>query len=187
MTQKNIFLTYSRLQLLQNPLAALGLGGRQVVTESSPVYKTEPVVESSVLQLFLGAKEFFTTLTSTIGFTTKTDYVLSTRTVSKGGLGGLGALGALGGLGGLQQQREQQAPQGLGALLGQGIGQGIKIVSSAVTRDVVVTETDTEEYQLVFRNRPTKTTLTSTRLVTTQMVSYVTQTITSNPLAGLLG
>ena len=65
-----------------------------MVTESSPVYKTEPVVESSVLQLFLGAKEFFTTLTSTIGFTTKTDYVLSTRTVSKGGLGGLGALGA---------------------------------------------------------------------------------------------
>ena len=158
-----------------------------MVTESSPVYKTEPVVESSVLQLFLGAKEFFTTLTSTIGFTTKTDYVLSTRTVSKGGLGGLGALGALGGLRGLQPQREQQAPQGLGALLGQGIGQGIKIVSSAVTRDVVVTETDTEEYQLVFRNRPTKTTLTSTRLVTTQMVSYVTQTITSNPLAGLLG
>ena len=154
-----------------------------MVTESSPVYKTEPLVESSVLQLFLGAKEFFTTLTSTVGFTTKTDYVLSTRTVSKGGLGGLGALGALGGLGGLQPQREQPAAQGLGGLL----GQGIKIVSSAVTRDVVVTETDTEEYQLVFRNRPTKTTLTSTRLVTTQMVSYVTQTITSNPLAGLLG
>ena len=161
-----------------------------MVTESSPVYKTEPVVESSVLQLFLGAKEFFTTLTSTVGFTTKTDYVLSTRTVSKGGLGGLGALGALGGLGGLQglqPQRDQQAPQGLGALLGQGVGQGVKIVSSAVTRDVVITETDTEEYQLVFRNRPTKTTLTSTRLVTTQVVSYVTQTITSNPLAGLLG
>ena len=153
-----------------------------MVTESSPVYKTEPVVESSVLQLFLGAKEFFTTLTSTVGFTTKTDYVLSTRAVAGGGLGGLGALGALGGLGGVQPQREQQqAP--LGALL----GQGVKIVSSAVTKDLVVTETDTEEYQLVFRNRPTKTTLTSTRLVTTQVVSYVTQTITSNPLAGLLG
>ena len=151
------------------------------MTESSPVYKTEPVVESSVLQLFLGAKEFFTTLTSTVGFTTKTDYVLSTRTVSKGGLGGLGALG---GLQGLQPKLEQQAPQqGLGALL----GQGVKIVSSAVTKDVVVTETDTEEYQLVFRNRPTKTTLTSTRLVTTQVVSFVTQTITTNPLAGLLG
>ena len=154
-----------------------------MVTESSPVYKTEPVVESSVLQLFLGAKEFFTTLTSTVGFTTKTDYVLSTRTVSKGGLGGLGALGALGGLGGVQPQREQQQQAPLGALL----GQGVKIVSSAVTKDLVVTETDTEEYQLVFRNRPTKTTLTSTRLVTTQVVSYVTQTITSNPLAGLLG
>jgi len=166
------------LQLLQNPLAALGLGGRQVVTESSPVYKTEPVVESSVLQLFLGAKEFFTTLTSTVGFTTKTDYVLSTRTVAGGGLGGLGALG------GLQAQAPtQQAPRGIGGLL----GQGIKIVSSPVTRDTVITETNTEEFKVIFRNRPTYTTLTSTTLVTTQVVSFVTQTVTSNPLAGLLG
>ena len=178
MTQKNIFLTFSCLQLLQNPLAALGLGGRQVVTESSPVYKTEPVVESSVLQLFLGAKEFFTTLTSTIGFTTKTDYVLSTRTVAGGGLGGLGALG------GLQPQAPtQQAPRGIGGLL----GGGIKIVSSPVTRDTVITETNTEEFKVIFRNRPTYTTLTSTTLVTTQVVSFVTQTVTSNPLAGLLG
>ena len=110
--------------MLQNPLAALGLGGKQVVTDSSPVYKTEPVVESSVLQLFLGAKEFFTTLTSTVGFTTRTDYVLSTRVVSGGGLGGLA--GVLGGL----QQRPQQAPQGLGGFL----GGGVKIVSSPVTR-----------------------------------------------------
>merc|ERR1712203_50606 len=161
------------LQLLQNPLAALGLGGRQVVTESSPVYKTEPVVESSVLQLFLGAKEFFTTLTSTVGFTTKTDYVLSTRTVAGGGLGGLGALGGL----------QAQAPRGIGGLL----GQGIKIVSSPVTRDTVITETNTEEFKVIFRNRPTYTTLTSTTLVTTQVVSFVTQTVTSNPLAGLLG
>ena len=149
-----------------------------MVTESSPVYKTEPVVESSVLQLFLGAKEFFTTLTSTVGFTTKTDYVLSTRTVAGGGLGGLGALG------GLQPQAPtQQAPRGIGGLL----GGGIKIVSSPVTRDTVITETNTEEFKVIFRNRPTYTTLTSTTLVTTQVVSFVTQTVTSNPLAGLLG
>ena len=117
------------VQLLQNPLAALGLGGQQVVTESSPVYKTEPVVESSVLQLFLGAKEFFTTLTSTVGFTTKTDYVLSTRMVSGGGLGALAGLGGLASFGGLQQN-QNQTPQRLGGL----VGGGIKIITSPVTR-----------------------------------------------------
>jgi len=165
------------LQLLQNPLAAvLGGGGlgKQVITESSPVYKTEPVVESSVLQLFLGAKEFFTTLTSTVGFTTKTDYVYSTRAVGAG----------LGGLGGLQPQPVAQ-PQGLGGLLGQ--QQQYKVVSSPVTRDTVITETHTEQFKVIFRNRPTYTTLTTTELVTTQVVSFVTQTVQNNPLAGILG
>ena len=77
----------------------------------------------------------------------------------------------------------QQAPRGIGGLL----GGGIKIVSSPVTRDTVITETNTEEFKVIFRNRPTYTTLTSTTLVTTQVVSFVTQTVTSNPLAGLLG
>ena len=147
-----------------------------MVTESSPIYKTEPVVESSVIQLFLGAKEFFTTLSSTVGFTIKTDYVLSTRTVAGGGLGGLAALQGL-------QPRAAQAPQGLGGFL----GQAVKIVSSPVTRDIVLTEVNTEEIKLIFRNRPTTTFLVSTTLVTTQFVSYTTQTVTSNPLAGLLG
>ena len=81
------------------------------------------------------------------------------------------------------QAPTQQAPRGIGGLL----GQGIKIVSSPVTRDTVITETNTEEFKVIFRNRPTYTTLTSTTLVTTQVVSFVTQTVTSNPLAGLLG
>jgi len=164
------------LQLLQNPLAALGLG-KQVVTESSPIYKTEPVIESSVIKIILGAKEILTTLVSTVGFTTKTDYVLSTRTVAGGGLGGLS--GALGGL----QQSPNRRLGGLGGLL----GAPVKIITSPVTRDTVITETNTEEFKVMFRNRPTYTTLTSTTLVTTQVVSYVTQTVTSNPLAGFLG
>ena len=90
-----------------------------MVTESSPVYKTEPVVQSSVIQLFLGAKEFLTTLTSTVGFTTRTDYVLSTRTV--GGSGGLPRS-----MGGLQTQ----TIRGLAGFL----GQEPNIVTSAITR-----------------------------------------------------
>jgi len=176
------------LQLLQNPLAALGIGGGiqpQVITESSPIYKTEPVIQTSVIKLFLGAKEFYTTLTQTNGVTTKTDYVYSTRTVS-GGLGGLA--GALGGLGqvGAAQPTPQQPAQALGGLL-----PSFTVVSSPVTRNTVITETVTEQYKIRFRNQPTLTTVTSTKLVSTQVVSFVTKTQrvapSANPLAGLLG
>ena len=78
----------------------------QVVTESSPVYKTEPVVQTSVIKLFLGAKEIFTTLSQTVGLTTRTDYVYSTRTVGGGLVGLAGVLGGLGQLGGQQVTAE---------------------------------------------------------------------------------
>jgi len=176
------------LQLLQNPLAALGIGGGlqpQVITESSPIYKTEPVIQTSVIKLFLGAKEFYTTLTQTNGVTTKTDYVYSTRTVN-GGLGGLaGALGGLGQIAGTKQA----APQPGGAI--GGILPSFTVISSPVTRDTVITETVTEQYKIRFRNQPTLTTVTSTKLVSTQVISYVTKTQrilpSANPLAGLLG
>ena len=98
-----------------------------------------------------------------MGFTTKTDYVLSTRTVAGGGLGGLS--GALGGL----QQSPNRRLGGLGGLL----GAPVKIITSPVTRDTVITETNTEEFKVMFRNRPTYTTLTSTTLVTTQVRKLV--------------
>ena len=183
------------LQLLQNPLAALGLGGlqpqvmrdfsglwvistsfisSQVITESSPVYKTEPVIETSVIKLFLGAKEYFTTLTNTQGVTVKTDYILATKTInSPTGLGGLTA--------GLEQPG-----LGLAALV-----PSYTVVTSPVTRDTLVTQTLTEQIRITFRNVPTLTTLTSTKVVSTQVTSFVTKTErvlpTANPLAGLLG
>ena len=157
----------------------------KVITESSPIYKTEPVIQTSVIKLFLGAKEFYTTLTQTNGVTTKTDYVYSTRTVS-GGLGGLsGLLGGFGQIGGAQQVAQQPA-QGLGGIL-----PSYTVVSSPVTRDTVITQIITEEYKLRFRNQPTLTTVTSTKLVSTQVASFVTKTQrvvpSANPLAGLLG
>jgi len=182
------------LQLLQNPLAALGIGGAfqqpQVITETSPVYKTEPVIETSVIKVTFGAKEIFTTITETHGVTTKTDYITATKTVNGGGLGGItAALGGLSQLGSLGGQPEQ-AP-GFGGLGLGGLVPSYTVVSSPVTRDTVVTETHTEEFKINFRNQELYTTITSTSLVTTQITSFITKTErvlpTANPLAGLLG
>lgn len=144
-----------------------------MVTESSPVYKTEPVIETSVIKLFLGAKEYFTTLTNTNGVTVKTDYVLATKTIN-----------APTGLGGLSQAPDQ-------AGLGLALLPSYTVLTSPVTRDTVVTQTLTEQIKITFRNIPTLTTLTSTKLVSTQVTSFVTKTErvvpTANPLAGLLG
>ena len=65
------------------------------------------------------------------------------------------------------------------------------LVSSPVIQNTVLTETETQHYRILFRNRPITTTLTSTRLVTTQMTSFVTETVTLQPpsplLAGIIG
>ena len=157
----------------------------QVITETSPVYKTEPVIETSVIKLTFGAREIFTTLTETQGVTTKTDYIYATKTVNNGGLGGLtAALGGLGGLGGLSGLDAQQPQDNVAAL---GLVPSFTVVSSPVIRDTVVTETLTEQFKITFRNQETFTTITSTNLVSTQITSFITKTQTINPLAGLLG
>ena len=65
------------------------------------------------------------------------------------------------------------------------------LVSSPVIQNTVLTETETQHYRILFRNRPITTTLTNTRLVTTQMTTFVTETVTLQPpsplLAGILG
>ena len=67
-----------------------------MITESSAVYKTEPVIETSVIKLTFGAREIFTTITETAGVTTKTDYIYATKTINGGGLGGImGIIGEL--------------------------------------------------------------------------------------------
>ena len=131
------------------------------------------MIETSVIKLFLGAKEYFTTLTNTHGVTVKTDYILATKTInSPTGLGGLTA--------GLEQPG-----------LGLGLLPSYTVVTSPVTRDTLVTQTLTEQIRITFRNVPTLTTLTSTKVVSTQVTSFVTKTErvlpTANPLAGLLG
>ena len=132
------------------------------------------MIETSVIKLFLGAKEYFTTLTNTQGVTVKTDYILATKTINSPT--GLGALTA--GLGGL---REVEQPG-----LGLGLLPSYTVVTSPVTRDTLLTQTLTEQIRITFRNVPTLTTLTSTKVVSTQVTSYVTKTQSLNPLAGLI-
>ena len=172
-----------------------------MITETSPVYKTESVIETSVIKLNFGNREIFTTITNTNGVTTKTDYITATKTINSGGLGGLtAAFGGLGQLGGLQQQQPQlqqqpqQQPQQQEAVPALGLGgllPSYTVVSSPVTRDTVITQTLTEEFKIRFRNVETFTTITSTQLVSTQITSFITKTErvlpTANPLAGLLG
>ena len=144
------------------------MSGLQAVTESSPVYVTEPVIDTTVLKVFFGARETYTTLVNTAGVTTRTEYVTSTRTLAPG-LPGLG---------------QQQGVPNLPALP---LLPSYTVVSSPVTRDTVITETQTEEFRITFRNQETFTTITSTKLVSTQITSFITKTQTVNPLAGLLG
>ena len=125
---------------------------------------TKPVVETSVIRLLFGAKETFTTLIQTVGLTTSTDYVLTTRTLPSPGLAGA----------------NQQLPN-LAALV-----PSFTLVTSPVTRDTLVTQTHTELIRITFRNIPTLTTLTSTKVVSTRVTSYVTKTQSLNPLAGLI-
>jgi len=184
------------LQLLQNPLAALGLAGglganlgggldAQVVTESKPVYRTETVFETSKIKLFQGAKEFTTTLVNAAGVTTITDYELTTKTINPG-FGGLGS-----GLSGTQQSPTPGSPLGAGSPLGGLFQPSYTVVSSPVIRNTVQTQTITEELRVIFRNAPKLTTITSTKLVSTQVTSFITKTQrvqpTANPFAGLLG
>ena len=122
------------------------------------------MVETSVIKLRFGAKETFTTLVQTVGVTTSTDYVLTTRTLAGGGLAGA----------------SPQIPN-LAALV-----PSFTLVTSPVTRDTLVTQTHTELIRITFRNVPTLTTLTSTKVVSTQVTSYVTKTQSLNPLAGLI-
>ena len=55
------------------------------------MYITEPQVDTTVLKVFFGARETYTTLVNTLGMTTKTDFVITTKTINNNSGGGLGA------------------------------------------------------------------------------------------------
>ena len=57
------------------------------------------------------------------------------------------------------------------------LGLSVTIVSSPVIQTTVVTLTETEEYKIRFRNKPIVTTVTNTKVVSTVITTYVTNTI----------
>ena len=128
---------------------------------------------TSTIPLFLGAKKFFTTLTQEIGVTTKTEYEYTTQTVNPNS-------GLLGGLNPFAQPQAQPAA----AAQPQIAAPGFIVTSEPITKETLVPSTIFKEIRITFRNTPTVTTLTSTTMVRSQITTYVTKTVRSQPSLG---
>lgn len=189
------------LQYLQNPFgglaglpnfaannpvaapAAPNLANAAQINPSKPVLRTETVFTTKSVPIFFGNKKMYTTVTSAVGVTTLTDYVAATgASVANtahpaAGLSPVGAYNPLGGLAALQPS--------------------FTVTSQPVIRETVLPSTITKEVRITFRNTPTLTTLTSTKMVSTQVTQFVTKTVRvtpsigagfgANPFAALLG
>jgi len=179
------------LQYLQNPFGGLaGLPNlaspappKPQQAAAKPVIRTETIYATSTIPLHFGNKEIFTTITSAVGVTTVTEYEQQ------------------------QQQVQQQtlpppalpvAPAYNPLAAAAALQPSFTVTSRPVVQNTVIPSTITKEIRITFRNVPTLTTLTSTTMVSTQVTSYVTQTVTAapslnaggfglNPLAALLG
>jgi hypothetical protein len=73
------------LQVLQNKLSGLGLDARgvqpELVTDTTPVVRTETAYETNTIKLFHNDDTFLTTVTRPLGLTTITDFVYNTKVV----------------------------------------------------------------------------------------------------------
>ena len=171
---------------VNNPVAAAAnvpnLANAAQINPSKPVLRTETVFTTKSVPIFFGNKKMYTTVTSAVGVTTLTDYVADTAASTPNTVNpaaGLSPVGAYNPLGGLALQPS------------------FTVTSQPVIRETVLPSTITKEVRITFRNTPTLTTLTSTKMVSTQVTQYVTKTVRvtpsigagfgANPFAALLG
>ena len=142
------------------------------MTVSTEVLITSTEYATNTIKFIQGNKEFETTLVNPIGLTTITDFKLITTTVAP-------LVSSL-----------PPVPNDLPPInpLSFGLAPSVTTITSAVTQSTVVTQTETQEYKVIFRARPITTTVLNTKLVSTVLTSYVTQTVTVPPLfGGLVG
>ena len=61
------------------------------------------------------------------------------------------------------------------------------ILTQPVTVSTVLTQTDTQSYRVIFRAKPITTTVLDTKLISTVLTTFQTQTVTLPPSLPLLG
>jgi len=146
-----------------------------VITQSRPVIKMETLYESHVIPLFNGQSTIYSTLSKPVATLTKTDYEYVTTTLA------------------MPQPPvvPQQQPfnpllqqQPLNPLLPQ---PQFAVTSSPVVTQTVVTQTDSKILKLTFGAKTAYTTLFSTRVVPTQLTTYLTASVPVQPTAAFPG
>lgn len=159
-------LTPDQLALLRllNPAAV-----PNVITTSKPVVKVETVYESHVLPIVNGASTIFSTISRPIATVTKTDYEIGTSTLAI--MPPIVTPPPINPLLLQQQQQQQQLQQ----QQQQQLQQQFQIQSTPVVQQQIVTQTDSKVLKLTFGARTAYTTLYNTRVVPTQVTSYITQ------------
>lgn len=149
----------------------------QVVTQSRPVLKMETIYESHVIPLINGQTTLFSTISRPIATVSKTEYeyVTSTLPVQQQPINPL-----------LQQQQQQLNPllqqQQLNPLL-QPQQPQFALSSTPVVTQTVVTQTDSKILKLTFGAKTAYTTLFSTRVVPTQLTTFLTASVPVQPTA----
>ena len=137
-----------------------------MVTMSEEVLRTETEYATNTIKIIQGDTEFETTLLKPVGLTTVTDYKYTTTTLPP-------SLSSL-----------PPVPTNLPPINPLGLAPSFTTVTSPVTHSTVVTETETQEYKIIFRARPITTTVLSTKVVSTVLTSFVTQTLPVPPIVG---
>ena len=61
------------------------------------------------------------------------------------------------------------------------------VLTHPVTLSTVLTQTDTQSYRVIFRAKPITTTVLDTKLISTVLTTFQTQTVTLPPSLPLLG
>lgn len=145
----------------------------QFVTTSRPVVKLETVYESHVIPLFNGQTTILSTLSRPVATVSKTEYEYITSTLPIPQPIMPSQINPF-------QQQQQQPPQQPIIPFQQ---PQFALTSTPVVTQTMVTATDSKVLKLTFGAKTAYTTLYSTRVVPTQLTTYLTASVPVQPSA----